>query len=214
MKLRGAPVIVALALLGLRSAALSGAFDAATDPTFRKLLAANAGLGTYTAHITVHTRLRISSFTLHGTLYGKNGRVKIVFADVPAIAKSTIENQPELPPPSAWAASYAISVAAKDALTTTYHLVPLTEDRVNSVDAVVQNASGLVVRYVWSNKNGLTITSDQTFVSVGAYQLVGTTTTKTRGVAIRADSETTFSDYQLGVAVPDSLFPPSSVRSP
>ena len=68
MKLRGAPVIVALALLGLRSAALSGAFDAATDPTFRKLLAANAGLGTYTAHITVHTRLRISSFTLHGTL--------------------------------------------------------------------------------------------------------------------------------------------------
>jgi hypothetical protein len=199
--------MVALVSLGLCSAALSQTFDAAADPAFRKLLAANAGLGSYTAHIAVHTRLRISSFTLHGTLYGKNGRVKIVFDDIPAIAKSTVENQPELPPPSAWAASYSISVGAKDALTTTYHLVPLTEDRVKSVDALVQNASGLVVRYVWSNKNGLTITSDQTFAPVGVYQLVRTTTTKTRGDGIRADSETTFSDYQLGAQVPDSIFP-------
>lgn len=128
------------------SAALSQTFDAAADPTFRKLLAANAGLRSYTAHITVHTRLRLSSFTLHGTIYGKNGQVKIVFEDIPAVAKSTVENQPELPPPSSWAASYAISVGAKDALTTTYHLVPLAQDRVNSVDAVVPNASGLVVR--------------------------------------------------------------------
>jgi outer membrane lipoprotein-sorting protein len=199
--------MVALVSLGLCSAALAQTFDAAADPAFQNLLAANAGLGSYTAHITVHTRLRISSFTLHGTLYGKNGRVKIVFDDIPAIAKSTVENQPELPPPSTWATSYAISVGAKDALTTTYHLVPLTEDRVNSVDTVVQNASGLVVRYVWTNKNGLTITSDQTFAPVGVYHLVRTTTTKTRGDGIRADSETTFSDYQLGAEVPDSIFP-------
>jgi hypothetical protein len=149
---------------------------------------------------------RASRCTAPSTIYGKNGQVKIVFEDIPAVAKSTVENQPELPPPYSWAASYAISVGPKDALTTTYHLVPLAQDRVNSVDAVVQNASGLVARYVWSNKNGLTITSDQTFAPVGKYQLVSTTTTKTRGDGIRADSETTFSNYQLGAAVPDSLF--------
>jgi MFS family permease len=132
-------------------------------------------------------------------------RSRASFDNVPAIAKSTVENQPSIGAASGWSKQYAISVVSRTADATTYRLLPLAHERVRSIDAVVQNASGLVQRYVWSNSNGLTITSDQTYESVGGYQLVGSTSTKTRG-GVRADSQTTFTNYQLNVALPDSVF--------
>jgi len=194
-------------VLGCASFSAAGAqtFDPSTDPVFQRMLGVNKGLQSYQAHIDVTTRLLLGSFTLHGTLYDRGDQSKVVFDNVPAIAKSTVENQPSIGAASGWSKQYAISVVSRTADATTYRLLPLAHERVRSIDAVVQNASGLVQRYVWSNSNGLTITSDQTYESVGGYQLVGSTSTKTRG-GVRADSQTTFTNYQLNVALPDSVF--------
>jgi outer membrane lipoprotein-sorting protein len=179
---------------------------ASSDPVFEKMLSVNKGLSSYKAHINVETRLPLGSFTLHGTLYDRGEQSKVVFDNVPAIAKSSVENQPSIGPASSWRKQYAISVISRTTDATTYHLVPLVQDAVRSIDAVVQNASGLVQQYVWSNKNGMTITSNQSYETVGGYQLVQTTSTRTRGGGVHADSETTFTDYQLNVSLPDSVF--------
>jgi hypothetical protein len=170
------------------------------------MLGVNKGLASYQAHIDVETRLPLGSFTLHGTIYDREGRSKVVFDNVPAIAKPSVENQPSVGPPSSWRKQYAISIVSRTADATTYHLVPVVEEGARSIDVVVQNASGLVQQYVWSNKNGMTITSDQNYESLGGYQLVRTTSTRTRGGGIHADSETTFKDYELNASVPDAVF--------
>jgi len=203
--LRKAVFGIALACV-LPIAAGAQSFDPGADPVFQKMRGVNSGLASYTAHITVVTHLRLGGFTLHGTLYDRGDESKVSFDNIPALAKSIVENQPSIGPASSWRKAYTITVTAHTGDSTTYHLVPLTGSGVCSVDATVQNATGLVQQYVWSNSNGMTITSDQTYETVGGYQLVHATSTKTRGGGIHADSQTTFTDYQINVNVPDSIF--------
>jgi outer membrane lipoprotein-sorting protein len=196
---------IALACLSMAPAGAQ-TFDSSTDPVFQKMLGVNKGLQSYKAHIEVATRLRLGSFTLRGTLYDRGDKSKVVFDNVPSIAKSTVENQPSIGAASTWPARYTISVVSRTPVTTSYRLVPTASESVRSIDVVVLNASGLVQEYVWSNSNGMTITSDQTYESIGGYQLVETTSTTTRGAGVHADSKTMFTNYELNVAVPDSIF--------
>ena len=182
-------------------------FDPSTDAVFQKMLGVNKGLQSYQAHIDVQTRLPFGGFTLRGTLYDRGDRSKVIFDNVPAIARSSVENQPSIGAASNWHNRYAISLVSHTAGLTTYRLVPISAEGVRSIDAIVENASGLVQEYVWSNSNGMTITSDQTYELVGSYQLVGSVATKTRGAGVHADSTTTFTNYQLNVTVPESVFP-------
>ena len=180
-------------------------FDPSTDAVFQKMLGANKGLQSYQAHVDVQTRLPLGHFTLHGTLYDRGDRSKVVFDNVPAIARSSVENQPSIGAVSNWHQLYAMSLVSHAAGLTTCRLVPVSAEGVRSIDVVVENSSGLVQEYVWSNTNGMTITSDQTYEPIGGYQLVGSVATKTRG-AVHADSTTTFTNYQLNVTVPESVF--------
>ncbi len=202
----GSKIAAAIALASVTlSAASAQTFDSSKDPVFQKVVRLNKGLASYEAHIEVATRLPLARFTLRGTLYSRGDQSKVIFENVPAIAKPLLENQPSIPV-SSLAKRYAISVVSRTAEITTYHLVPLEPESVRSIDVAVQNASGLVQRYVWANKNGMTITSDQTYETIGGYYLVSATSTKTRGGGLHADSETAFSNYRLNVKVPDSVF--------
>jgi hypothetical protein len=196
------PVIVACLS---NAVGVSVAFDPSTDPVFQKMVRVNAGLKSYTAHVDVETRVLFGRFTLHGTLYDWGSASKVVFDDVPGIAKSAVENQPAIEAPSAWPARYRIGIVSQTPDTTTYQLVPLDPGDRRTVDAVVQNDSGLVSEYIWSNVNGMTITSFQTYESVAGYQLVQSTITKTRGRGLRASSTTSFTEYALNGAIPGSV---------
>jgi len=158
--------------------------------------------------VEVHTRGKpLLTFTLRGTLYSKGTRSKVAFDNVPKVAKRTVENQPSIPPASAWSSTYTITVSAHDAGTTTYHLVPIGNDPTTSaIEATVDNTTGLASTFVWTRKNGMTITSTQTYAKVGKFMLPASTSTQTRGGGPASDSETTFSDYHLGADVPDSVF--------
>jgi hypothetical protein len=138
------------AMLACAGPAFAGTYQPSTDPVFKKMLALNHDLTSYTAHIDVKTRVNILSFSLHGTLYAKGTRTKVQFDNVPGIAKSSVENQPSVSAPSTWPADYDMSIAVRDATTTIYHLVPRAADSaVTSVDVTVANATGLVQRYLW-----------------------------------------------------------------
>jgi hypothetical protein len=195
------------AMLAAAGPVFAAPYSPSTDPVFKKMLALNHDLGSYTAHIDVKTRVNILSFSLHGTLYAKGERTKVQFDNVPGIAKSSVENQPSVSAPSTWPADYEMSIAVRDATTTIYHLVPRASDSpVTSVDVTVANASGLVQRYLWTNVNGSTIASDQTYASIEGHELPISSSTDVRGKGINSKSETTFSNYQLNVEVPDAIF--------
>ncbi len=181
------------------------AFDASADPVFKKMVSVNAGLKSYTAHIDVKTAILFGSFTLHGTLYERGNRSAIVFDNVPAIAKSAVDDVPSIAGPSAWAQSYAISLAARTAEESTFHLVPLEAGEVSAIDAVVSNDSGLVREYTWTETSGATITSDQTYESVDGYQVVASTATKTGGRGMHTTSHATFTNYAINVDVPANV---------
>jgi hypothetical protein len=73
---------------------------------------------------------------------------------------------------------------------------------------VARNDSGLVQRYVWLNENGLTIASDQSFVTVGEYHVIGSSDTETHGRGLNTTSHAVFSNYEINAQVPESVFAP------
>jgi hypothetical protein len=202
----GAFALAAAWPLRARAEDQAPAFDPAADPVFQKALDVNRGLRTFRGKISVHTRLLLGSFTLRGTIYEREGIDKIVFDNVPGIAKSFVDQQPTVGEPPTWLKQYAISLERRDADTTTYRLEPRTAGSVRSIEAVVQNDSGLVTRYVWKNANGTSIASDQTYETIEGFRLVASSRTALRGGVLNADSSSTFEDYALNVDVPDAVF--------
>jgi len=180
-------------------------YDVRTDPVFQKVLGVNKGLQSYTAHIEVESRVFFGRFGLHGTVYRRGDQSIVVFDRVPAIARNAVSKMPTISGPGDWPRRYAISIAARTADTTTFRLIPFAAERVRSIDVVVSNASGLVLEYAWSNVDGQTITSDQTYEAIGGYELAQSSTTTTRGGGIHADSTTVFTHYELNATVPDSI---------
>jgi len=183
----------------------SQTYDSRTDPVFQKVLGVNKGLQSYTAHIEVESRVFFGRFDLHGTLYRRGDQSLVVFDRVPAIARSAVSKMPTISGPGDWPRRYAISIAARTGDTTTFRLIPFAAERVRSIDVVVSNASGLVREYAWSNVDGETITSDQTYEAIGGYELATSSTTTTRGGGIDTDSTTVFTHYALNATVPDSI---------
>jgi hypothetical protein len=183
----------------------STTFDPATDAVFQKIVRVNPGLKSYSARVEVTTKFFFGHVTLCGTLYNWGPASKVVFDHVPSIAKSAVANQPTIEAPSEWPARYSISVEARTADATTYRLVPRETGGVRSIDVVADNASGLIREYTWSNENGVTITSDPTYGSIGSYRLIESTVTTMRGRGIRTESNTVFTGYNLNDPIPASV---------
>jgi hypothetical protein len=180
-------------------------FDARTDPVYQKVLDVNKGLQSYTAHISVETRLFFGRFGLDGTVYRRGDQSIVVFDRVPALARGAVNNMPTISGPGGWPRRYTMSIAARTADTTTFRLVPLRAEHARSIDVVVSNALGLALEYTWSNVDGQTITSDETYETIDGYELVRSCTTTTRGTSIHTVSTTVFTNYVLNATVPDSI---------
>ncbi len=180
-------------------------FDPASDAVFQRIVRVNPGLKSYTAHVEVTTRFFFGHFTLRGTLYNWGPESKVVFDRVPSIARSAVANQPTIEAPSEWIARYTISLASQTPDVTTYRLVPRGANGMRSIDIVADNATGLIREYTWSNENGLTITTDPTYASIGGYQLVASTATTTQGRGMHAESKTIFTDYDLNEPIPATI---------
>jgi hypothetical protein len=198
-------ISVAFAAFATMTPAAGQTFDARTDIVYLKALGINKGLQSYTAHIAVETRVFFGRFGLDGTVYRRGDRQIVVFDRVPAIARAAVSNMPTISGPGDWPRRYAMSITARTAETTTFRLIPLRAENARKIDVVVSNASGLVLEYAWSNVNGQTITSDQTYETIGGYELVQSSSTTTRGGGIDAASTTVFTDYALNATVPDSI---------
>jgi hypothetical protein len=191
---------------GTQAAPLAGA----GGDLFRRMMALNADLHTYKA--TVHLDVALKTFpylspSLDGAVYYKQpDKEAVVFDTVPALASQFKKVYPKIDPPGDWPALYDLSVLSDRAGTTTFRLVPKKGGRVEHLDVQVDDATATIRGYTWTYTDGGFVTFDQTFRNVGGNYLVDKQTGHVELPSYKADVTSAFSNYQLNVAIADSVF--------
>ncbi len=205
-----ATMLVATAPLAAETAIAPVPLDVQTNALFKRMIGLNASLQTYKA--TVHLDVALKSFpyispSLDGVAYYKKpDRNAVVFDTVPALASQFKKVYPRIDPPSVWNASYDVYVLGDVAGFTTFRLVPKKNGRVDHLDVKANDANGTITDYTWTYKDGGYVTFDQSYKSQGGDFLVDKQTGHVELPSYRADVTSQFSNYELNVAVADSVF--------
>ncbi len=178
---------------------------------YEKMLRWSVGIKTSVADIEVHTHMRSfppASFTFHGHSYFKApDQQAIVFDDVPHLMRGLVKDSPSIEPVPLWPERYDATVAGDDGTTTTFHLVPKdVASHIAAADVDVDDGTGLVTRYTFTNVNGSKVTTDQTYERIGPHEVVATQQGRASGHGYDAEVTTTFSNYRFNVPVPDEVF--------
>ncbi len=181
------------------------------NAVYEKMLRWSAGIKTSVADIEVHTHMRSfppASFTFHGHSYYKApDKQAVIFDDVPGLMRGLVKDSPTIEPVPVWPERYDVTIAGDDGTTTTFHLVPKDpQAQVAAADVEVEDATGLATRYAFTNRNGSSVTTEQTYEPLGPHQVVASQTGHARGHGYSAEVTTAFSNYRFNVPVPDDVF--------
>lgn len=193
------------------------AADAAGDfrgnPAFRHNVMLQRGLHSSIADIEVHTKMKSfppMSLTFHGHSYFRGpDKQAVVFDDVPGPLKGMVKDSPSIEPALEWEHYYHVTIVGDDGSSTTFHLVPRdSSSSLASIDAILDDTTGYMTQVHFVNTNGSETTTQQTYGTVGRFEVIVSQTGQSHGAGYKADVTTTFSDYQINVPVPDSIFTP------
>jgi len=203
----------AAVLFGATVLGADGAADFRASPAYQQLLQTQNGIESSIADIEVRTKLRgflPISLTLRGHFYFRApDQETIVFDDVPGLLKGMVKNKPDLEPAAVWPRYYEVRVDGDDGAATAFHLVPIdTKSSLASIDVTVNDATGYMTQLRFVNGNGPVVTTAQTYGEVGRHEVIVSQAGETHGSGYKADISTHFTDYQINVPVPDSVFTP------
>jgi len=184
--------------------------DAATNPLFKRMVALNADLRTYTAAVKLDVALKTFPYispTLEGNVYFKRpDKEAVVFDTVPALASQFKKVYPNVEPPARWTDLYDVAVLSDDGGLTTFRLVPKKNGRVEHLDVKVDDATATIRNYTWTYKDGGYVMFDQSFRSIDGNYLVDKQSGHVELPSYKADVTSNFTNYKLNVAVEDSVF--------
>ena len=176
---------------------------------FKRMVALNADVKSYTANFTFDVAMRSFPFlspSLTGTLYYKKPKQAVVFDTVPSLASQFKKIYPNLDPPSTWPAIYNVAVMSDDGSTTLFRLQPKKNGRVEHLDVKVADDLATVEEMTWTYKDGGFVTFDQTFSKVGSGELPQKLTGHVELPAYKADVVSAVTGYKLNVPVDDAVF--------
>lgn len=184
---------------------------APSQALLERMIAATGSVKSYTA--SVHADVAMHTFpflspSLDGTYYHKEpSKNKIVFTSgLPFIAKQFSKVYPEVESPSRWQQIYVISSEGDDGSFTTLKLVPRKHGRIDHIDAKIDDKSAEIVAMRWNYNDGGYATLDQTYGDVGGHRLVTQQTGHFEVPHYNADLKSTFSNFKIDAAIPDSIF--------
>jgi hypothetical protein len=183
---------------------------AGNDQLYKRMIALNGSLRTYTA--TVHLDVALKTFpfispALDGSVYYKKpDKEAVVFDTVPALAAQFKKVYPRVDPPALWTTVYEVAVLGDDGTNTTFRLVPKKNGRVDHLDVKVDDATATIRGYAWTYKDGGSVSFDQSFTSIGGNYLPDKQTGHVDLPSYKADVTSAFTNYKLNVAVEDSVF--------
>jgi outer membrane lipoprotein-sorting protein len=183
---------------------------AATNDLFKRMTALNADVHTYKA--AIHLDVALKSFpyispSMDGSVYYKQpDKEAVVFDTVPALASQFKKVYPKVDPPGQWPALYDVALLSDRSGTTTFRLVPKKNGRVEHLDVEADDATATIKSYTWTYKDGGYVSFDQTYKNVAGNYLVDKQTGHVELPSYKADVTSAFSNYQLNVAIADSVF--------
>ncbi len=185
--------------------------SANSDQVLARLISANAGLRSFTANVSADVQMHsfpYLSANLSGIYYHKEpSKDRVVFTSgLPLIAKQFSNVYPHVESPARWHDVYDISVERDDGTYTTFKLVPRSPGRIDHIDAKVGDKSGELAQLRWNYSGGGYATLNQTYGKVGAFRLVTRETGHFEDPNYNADLSSTFSNFKVNVAIPDSVF--------
>ena len=175
----------------------------------QRMAAVNPGLQSYTAslHVVIAFHTLPLSPTLDGNYYFKRpDKQAVVFSSVPILAQQFQKIYPKIDPPATWPDLYDISVLGSNGGTTTLRLTPKHAGRVAHLDVTVDEASAMPSSFTWTYVDGGTVAFDQVYARVGGNYLIRTQSGKVNLPSYAADVTTTFSNFEVNVPVPDTVF--------
>ncbi len=201
----------ALALSASPTLADTGASATAPSDVYARMQRVNAGLASYQADVTVAILTHGPPFispTLQGKIYYKKpDRNAVVFDTVPFIAQQAKHVVAQLEPPAEWPQVYDVTPTGDDGTTATFRLVRKKNGRIDHVDVRVDDKSATVSSMTYFYRdNGGTIAFAQSYDQVGENYLIKQQNGKVDIPHYNADVTSTFSNYQVNVSVPDTVF--------
>jgi hypothetical protein len=203
-------VTVVCAPLSAASQTGPAMLDEHNNALYKRMVALNSALRTYTADVHLDVALKSFPFispSIDGSVYYKKpDRTAVVFDTVPALAAQFKKVYPRLDPPGSWTTIYDVAVMSDDGSTADFRLRPKKNGRVDHLEVTVDDPTATIRSYSWTYKDGGSIRFEQSFTSIDGNYLVD----KARGnvdlPAYKAEVSSAFSNYKLNVAIADSVF--------
>jgi len=183
----------------------------AAGDIYARMQRVNTNLSSYQADVSVAILTHGPPFispTLQGKAYFKKpDKNAVVFDTVPFIAQQAKHVVAQIEPPSEWPQVYDVTPTGDDGTTATFRLVRKKNGRIDHVDVSVDDSSATVKGMTYFYKdNGGTIAFTQVYDRVGDDYVLKQQNGKVDIPHYNADVTSTFSNYQLNVAVPDAVF--------
>jgi outer membrane lipoprotein-sorting protein len=205
------PAILKFVAIALLAAATSAQGAAASSPgaLVQRMASVNPSLQSYSASLHVVIMLHTLPFSpsLDGNYYYKRpDKQAVVFNSVPALAQQFQKIYPKIDPPTTWQDLYDISTLSDNGSTTMLRLTPKRSGRIAHLDVAVDDTSALPSSFTWTYVDGGTVSFDQQYTRIRGNYLVKDQSGKVNLPSYSADVTATFSNFQVNVPVPDTVF--------
>jgi hypothetical protein len=211
MTRRWACLSLAAALTLSAAPTLADSVDVSGGDVYTRMQHVNTNLTSYQADVSVAILTHGPPFispTLQGKAYFKKpDKNAVVFDTVPLLAQQAKHVVAQLEPPAEWPQVYDVTATGDDGTTATFRLVRKKNGRIDHVDVTVDDSTATVKGMIYYYKdNGGTIAFTQSYDRVGDDYVLKQQNGKVDIPHYNADVTSTFSNYQLNVAVPDTVF--------
>jgi len=210
------PAVCATGLLGIATILGTRGAAQSTSPEelVRHVIAQNADMQSYEAHVSVDLKLRSFPYVsqhLDGTTYYKRpDNFEVVFEKVPTYAKGFDKLYSDIDDPTSWAKRFDLSAAGE--VTVGKHrdvlirLVQKVRGQIDHEEVAIDPVAGRIDAMTWHYYNGGTISMTQEFERVGSFMVLSKQHATIHIPFVHASAEATYRDYKTNVAIDDSVF--------
>lgn len=207
MNRRTLALLAVVAVAGLAAPASS---QESESDLYGRMQHVNAGLKSYEADVTVAIQTHgfpYISPTLQGKAYYKQpDKTAVQFETVPALAGQMKKVVGQMEPPAEWPQLYNVTPTGDNGSTATFRLVRKKNGRIDHVDVTVDDKTAMVSGMTYYYKDGGSIAFRQSYDQIAGNYVVKQQSGKVDIPHYNADVTSTFSNYKVNVAVPDSVF--------
>jgi hypothetical protein len=200
MTINGSSSLIILLLATALPSPSAGLLASALDP--------NPALNSYTANATLVARAHPIPLarTFTGVAYYERPTRKIVFDTVPRALAAFKTLETTIPSYAQATAGYLIAPLGDDGKTSIFSLTPKAAGRVTGITVTVDDTARLILRAVWTYRDGSTLTVDEYYAPGGPFRLQSSIDVSARFHGYSVDGTIRLTGYRTNVDVPQTLF--------